>query len=178
MDGSGTVAQLSPAFPSILPIRPLDYKELYLWPSFELANLQSIKTSKPPQTPLELQYKYQSNEWSATLANENISKQIDTVQALKIAQHLSLPIRATRWLSQNTSEAEIALSNPCRKIEFTLVDTNKNVYPFKIELAPISEQSSNLLYYARINNSPEICLIDRENFEILDMPIIGESSEK
>ena len=178
VDGSGTVAQLSPAFPSILPIRPLDYKELYLWPSFELANLQSIKTSKPPQTPLELQYKYQSNEWSATLANENISKQIDTVQALKIAQHLSLPIRATRWLSQNTSEAEIALSNPCRKIEFTLVDTNKNVYPFKIELAPISEQSSNLLYYARINNSPEICLIDRENFEILDMPIIGESSEK
>lgn len=178
VDGSGTVAQLSPAFPSILPIRPLDYKELYLWPSFDLANLQSIKTSKPPQTPLELQYKYQSNEWSAALANENISKQINTAQALKLAQHLGLPIRATRWLSQNTGEAEVALLNPCRKIEFTLVDTNKNVYPFKIELAPISEQSSNLLYYARINNSSEICLIDRENFEILDMPIIGEAPEK
>ena len=178
VDGSGTVAQLSPAFPSILPIRPLDYKELYLWPSFDLANLQSIKTSKPPQTPLELLYKYQLNEWSAALANENISKQIDTVQALKLAQHLSLPIRATRWLSQNTGEAEVALLNPCRKIEFTLVDTNKNVYPFKIELAPISEQSANLLYYARVNNSSEICLIDRENFEILDMPIIGEPQKK
>jgi len=97
---------------------------------------------------------------------------------LKLAQHLSLPIRATRWLSQNTGEAEVALLNPCRKIEFTLVDTNKNVHPFKIELAPISEQSSNLLYYARVNNSSEICLIDRENFEILDMPIIGEAPEK
>ena len=29
--GSGTVAKLSPAFPSIIPIRALDYKELYLW---------------------------------------------------------------------------------------------------------------------------------------------------
>ena len=178
VEGSGTVVQLSPAFPSILPIRLLDYKELYLWPTFDLANLQSIKTSKPPQTPLELQYKYQSNEWSASLANENISNQIDTAQALKLAQHLSLPIRATRWLSNNTSEAEIALLNPCRKIEFTLVDINKNVHPFTIRIAPINEQSSNLLYYARINNNPEICLIDRENFDIMDMPIIRESSEE
>ncbi|MFL2478454.1 MAG: DUF4340 domain-containing protein [Verrucomicrobiales bacterium] len=178
VDGSGTVAKLSPAFPSIVKTSPLDYKELYLWPTFDLANLQSIKTSKPPQTPLVLQYKYQSNEWSASLANENISKQIDVAQALKLAQHLSLPIRATRWLSKNTSEAEIALLNPCRKIEFTLVDTNKNIYPFKIELAPISEQSANLLYYARINNSPDICLIDRQNYNILDMSIISESSEK
>ena len=178
VDGSGTVAKLSPAFPSIVKTSPLDYKELYLWPTFDLANLQSIKTSKPPQTPLVLQYKYQSNEWSASLANENISKQIDVAQALKLAQHLSLPIRATRWLSKNTSEAEIVLLNPCRKIEFTLVDTNKNIYPFKIELAPISEQSANLLYYARINNSPDICLIDRQNYNILDMSIISESSEK
>ena len=178
VEGSGTVVQLSPAFPSILPIRLLDYKELYLWPTFDLANLQSIKTSKPPQTPLELEYKYQSNEWSATLANENISNQIDTAQALKLAQHLSLPIRATRWLSNNTSDAEVALLNPCRKIEFTLVDINKNVHPFTIRIAPISEQSSNLLYYARINNNPEICLIDRENFDIMDMPIIKESSEE
>jgi len=178
VEGSGTVVQLSPAFPSILPIRLLDYKELYLWPTFDLANLQSIKTSKPPQTPLELEYKYQSNEWSATLANETISNQIDTAQALKLAQHLSLPIRATRWLSNNTSDAEVALLNPCRKIEFTLVDINKNVHPFTIRIAPISEQSSNLLYYARINNNPEICLIDRENFDIMDMPIIKESSEE
>ena len=178
IEGSGTVAKLSPAFPSILPIRTLDYKELYLWPTFDLANLQSIKTSKPPQISLDLQYKYQSNEWSATLANENISKQIDTVQALKLAQHLSLPVRATRWLSNNTGEAEIALLNPCRKIEFTLVDGNENIYPFKIELAPISKQASNILYYARINDNREICLIDRENFDVLDMPIIRESSEK
>ena len=178
VEGSGTVVQLSPAFPSILPIRLLDYKELYLWPTFDLANLQTIKTSKPPQTPLELEYKYQSNEWSATLANENISNQIDTAQALKLAQQLSLPIRATRWLSNNTSDAEVALLNPCRKIEFTLVDINKNVHPFTIRIAPISEQSSNVLYYARINNNPEICLIDRENFDIMDMPIIKESSEE
>ncbi|MEE2725283.1 MAG: DUF4340 domain-containing protein [Verrucomicrobiota bacterium] len=178
VEGSGTVAKLSPAFPSILPIRTLDYKELYLWPPFDLANLQSINTSKPPQTSLDLQYKYQSNEWSATLANENISKQINTIQALKLAQHLSLPIRATRWLSKNTGEAEIALLNPCRKIEFTLVDGNENTHPFKIELAPISKQASNILYYARINDNREICLIDRENFDVLDMPIIREFSEK
>ena len=107
-----------------------------------------------------------------------ISNQIDTAQALKLAQHLSLPIRATRWLSNNTSDAEVALLNPCRKIEFTLVDIKKNVHPFTIRIAPISEQSSNLLYYARINNNPEICLIDRENFDIMDMPIIRESAEE
>ncbi|MAB61509.1 MAG: hypothetical protein CMO46_13390, partial [Verrucomicrobiales bacterium] len=66
--GSGTVAKLSPAFPSIIPIRALNYKELYLWPPFNISSIAKISTTSPPQIALELNYKYETNEWLAILA--------------------------------------------------------------------------------------------------------------
>ncbi|MDE0822105.1 MAG: DUF4340 domain-containing protein, partial [Opitutales bacterium] len=106
VNGSGTVVRLSPAFPPIIPIRPLDFTSLYLWPSFNLANLRSIKTSKPPQPVLNLEYLHDSNEWTGTLAGGNVSARIDQAQLLKLAQQLSLPLRATRWLSKNPGDGE------------------------------------------------------------------------
>ena len=174
--GSGTVVRLSPAFPPIIPIRPLDFKTLYLWPSFNLANLRSIKTSKPPQPELNLEYFHETNEWTGKLAGEDISARIDTGQALKLAQQLSLPIRATRWLSKNPGDGEIALLNPIRRIEFVLADAKGEQYPYKIDIAPINPDGANTLFYARVNNNPEMCVIDRLNFEILDLPIIRATS--
>ncbi|MFP6873511.1 MAG: DUF4340 domain-containing protein [Verrucomicrobiales bacterium] len=172
VDGSGTVVRLSPAFPPIIPIRPLDFTTLYLWPSFNLANLRSIKTSRPPQPVLNLEYLHESNAWTGTLAGGDVSARIDKAQALKLAQQLSLPLRATRWLSTNPGDGEIALLNPTRRIEFTLSDAKDKEYPFKINIAPINPDGANTLFYARVNDNKEMCVIDRLNFEILDLPLI------
>jgi hypothetical protein len=173
---SGTVVRLSPAFPPIIPIRPLDFKTLYLWPSFNLANLRSIKTSKPPQPELKLDYLHETNKWTGSLAGEDISARIDTGQALKLAQQLSLPIRATRWLSKNPGDGEIALLNPIRHIEFVLADAKGEQYTYKIDIAPINPDGANTLFYARVNDNPEMCVMDRLNFEILDLPVIRATS--
>ncbi|MCP4846536.1 MAG: DUF4340 domain-containing protein [Verrucomicrobiaceae bacterium] len=175
VDGSGTVVRLSPAFRPIIPIRPLDFKTLYLWPSFNLSNLRSIKTSKPPQPVINLEYLHESNKWTGTLAGEDISARLDTGQTLKLAQELSVPVRATRWLSKNPSEAEIALLNPTRRIEFVLSDAKGKQYPYKIDIAPINPDGANTLFYARVNNNQEMCLIDRKSFEVLDLPIVRET---
>ena len=175
INGSGTVVRLSPAFPPIIPIRPLDFKTLYLWPSFNLSNLRSIKTSKPPQPALNLDYRHETNEWTGKLAGEDISARIDKGQALKLAQQLSLPIRATRWLSKNPGDGEIALLNPVRRIEFVLSDAKGEEYPYKIDIAPVNPDGVNTLFYARVNKNKEMCLIDRLNFEILDLPLIRET---
>ena len=175
INGSGTVVRLSPAFPPIIPIRPLDFKTLYLWPSFNLSNLRSIKTSKPPQPALNLDYRHETNEWTGKLAGEDISARIDNGQALKLAQQLSLPIRATRWLSKNPGDGEIALLNPVRRIEFVLSDAKGEEYPYKIDIAPVNPDGVNTLFYARVNKNKEMCLIDRLNFEILDLPLIRET---
>ena len=175
--GSGTVAKLSPAFPSIIPIRALDYKELYLWPPFNISSIKKISTTSPPQIALELNYKYETNEWSAILAGENVSKKIDQAEALKLAQHLSLPVRATRWLVKNTEDAKIALLEPIRKIEFTLNDLDDSVLDFKLEIAPVNRTGNNLLYYCRVNDSKDICLIDKQNFTALDSKIIKQINE-
>ena len=175
INGSGTVVRLSPAFPPIIPIRPLDFKTLYLWPSFNLSNLRSIKTSKPPQPALNLDYRHETNEWTGKLAGEDISARIDKGQALKLAQQLSLPIRATRWLSKNPGDGEIALLNPVRRVEFVLSDAKGEEYPYKIDIAPVNPDGVNTLFYARVNKNKEMCLIDRLNFEILDLPLIRET---
>jgi hypothetical protein len=175
INGSGTVVRLSPAFPPIIPIRPLDFKTLYLWPSFNLSNLRSIKTSKPPQPALNLDYRHETNVWTGKLAGEDISARIDKGQALKLAQQLSLPIRATRWLSKNPGDGEIALLNPIRRIEFVLSDAKGKQYPYKIDIAPVNPDGVNTLFYARVNENKEMCLIDRLNFEILDLPLIRET---
>ena len=175
VEGSGTVVRLSPAFRPIIPIRPLDFKTLYLWPTFTLTDLRSIKTSKPPQPVINLEYLHENNEWTGTLAGEDISARIDKGQALKLAQELSVPIRATRWLSKNPSEAEIALLNPTRRIEFVLSDAKGKQYPYKIDIAPINPDGANTFFYARVNNNQEMCLIDRKSFEILDLPVVRKA---
>ena len=169
--------KLSPAFPSIIPIRALDYKELYLWPPFNISSIKKISTTSPPQIPLELNYKYETNEWSALLAGENISQKIDQAEALEFAQHLSLPVRATRWLVKNTEDAKIALLEPIRKIEFTLNGLDDSVLDFKLEIAPVNRTGNNLLYYCRVNDSKDICLIDKQNFTALDSKIIKQITE-
>ena len=175
--GSGSVARLSPAFPSIIPIRTLDYKELYLWPPFNISSIKKIITTNPPQIPLELNYEFETNQWTASIAEENISQKIDQAQALTLAQQLSLPVRATQWLSKNTGDAEIELLKPTRRVEFILVDSNKNEIKYKIEIAPVNRDGNNLLYYARINDSKEICFIDKENFDVLNSQIIKDTGE-
>ena len=175
--GSGSVARLSPAFPSIIPIRTLDYKELYLWPPFNISSIKKIITTNPPQIPLELNYEFETNQWTASIAEENISQKIDQAQALTLAQQLSLPVRATQWLSKNTGDAEIELLKPTRRIEFILVDSNNTEIKYKIEIAPVNRDGNNLLYYARINDSKEICFIDKENFDVLNSQIIKDTGE-
>ena len=176
--GSGSVARLSPAFPSIIPIRPLDYKELYLWPPFNISSVKKIITTNPPQIPLELNYEFETNKWTASIAEENVSQKIDQTQALTLAQQLSLPVRATQWLSKNTGDAEIELLKPIRRVEFILIDSNNTEIKYKIEIAPVNRDGNNLLYYARINDSKEICFIDKENFDVLNSQIIKYTGEK
>ena len=175
--GSGSVARLSPAFPSIIPIRTLDYKELYLWPPFNISSIKKIITTNPPQIPLELNYEFETNQWTASIAEENISQKIDQAQALTLAQQLSLPVRATQWLSKNTGDAEIELLKPTRRVEFILVDSSNTEIKYKIEIAPVNRDGNNLLYYARINDSKEICFIDQENFNVLNSQIIKDTGE-
>ena len=175
--GSGSVARLSPAFPSIIPIRPLDYKELYLWPPFNISSVKKIITTNPPQIPLELNYEFETNQWTASIAEENVSQKIDQTQALTLAQQLSLPVRATQWLSKNTGDAEIELLKPIRRVEFILIDSNNTEIKYKIEIAPVNRDGNNLLYYARINDSKEICFIDKENFDVLNSQIIKDTAE-
>ena len=175
--GSGSVARLSPAFPSIIPIRPLDYKELYLWPPFNISSVKKIITTNPPQIPLELNYEFETNKWTASIAEENVSQKIDQTQALTLAQQLSLPVRATQWLSKNTGDAEIELLKPTRRVEFILIDSNNTEIKYKIEIAPVNRDGNNLLYYARINDSKEICFIDKENFDVLNSQIIKDTGE-
>ena len=175
--GSGSVARLSPAFPSIIPIRPLDYKELYLWPPFNISSVKKIITTNPPQIPLELNYEFETNQWTASIAEESVSQKIDQTQALTLAQQLSLPVRATQWLSKNTGDAEIELLKPTRRVEFILIDSNNTEIKYKIEIAPVNRDGNNLLYYARINDSKEICFIDKENFDVLNSQIIKDTGE-
>ena len=175
--GSGSVARLSPAFPSIIPIRPLDYKELYLWPPFNISSVKKIITTNPPQIPLELNYEFETNQWTASIAEESVSQKIDQTQALTLAQQLSLPVRATQWLSKNTGDAEIELLKPTRRVEFILIDLNNTEIKYKIEIAPVNRDGNSLLYYARINDSKEICFIDKENFDVLNSQIIKDTGE-
>ena len=175
--GSGSVARLSPAFPSIIPIRTLDYKELYLWPPFNISSIKKIITTNPPQIPLELNYEFETNQWTASIAEENVSQKIDQTQALTLAQQLSLPVRATQWLSKNTGDAEIELLKPTRRKEFILSDSSNTEIKYKIEIAPVNRDGNNLLYYARINDSKEICFIDQENFNVLNSQIIKDTGE-
>ena len=57
-----------------------------------------------------------------------------------------------------------------------LADAKGEQYPYKIDIAPVNPDGANTLFYARVNNNPEMCVIDRLNFEILDLPIIRATS--
>ena len=59
-------------------------------------------------------------------------------------------------------------------MEFILDDSENKEIKFKIEIAPINKNGTNLLYYARINDGKDICLIDQENFNVLNSQIVKE----
>lgn len=172
--GSGSVFQLAPTFPSVIPVKSTDYRSLYLWPSFQLASLSRLSMQNAGEAQLDLTYLAATNDWTGKLAGNDVTNRIDRLAALRLAQQLSVPLRATRWLSNAGPEAENALKKPIKKISFELVDPKGKTYPFAIEIAPIKRDGPNALYYARVDGSASICIIDRDTFGVLDGKLLNE----
>ena len=170
--GSGTVVRLSEAFVSIVPVHPLDYRSLYLWPTFNLSNLSALSSARPPSPALEMEYLYDTNEWTGTRGGEDVTASIDHGQALTLAQQLSLPLRAKRWLSGDTAEARNALRKPILRLGFVLKDGQGKEFPYGLDIAPISPDVPGTLFYAKAHDEESICLIGREIFDILNLPLL------
>lgn len=173
---SGTVVELSPSFHDIVPVRPDDFKSLYLWPGFSISSLRSLEVSKGVGAGLSLQYLDGINEWTGKLGGKDVTERIDNQATLKLAQQLSLPLSATKWLSRDLENAEQALLEPSRRIKFELEDAAKKVFKFGIDIAPISATARGSVYYGRIHGSNAICLIDSSNVAILSLPLLKTES--
>jgi hypothetical protein len=174
--GSGTVVELSPSFHDLVPVRPDDFKSLYLWPGFSITSLSSLEVSAGVEEGLRLQYLKGINEWTGKLRGKDVTDRIDNLATLKLVQQLSLPLSATKWLSRDLENAEKALLEPSRRIKFELEDAAKKVFKFGIDIAPISATARGSVFYGRIHGSNAICLVDRSNVAILSLPLLKTES--
>ena len=176
--GSGSVVRLGLGFPTIVPIRPLDFRSVYLWPSFERQSLRKL-TSYPPQPapPLELEYLPATNDWTGKLAGDDVTALIDELAVGNLVGDLGMPLRADRWVTRNIGAAAARLENPVRRVRFVLEDAAGKSFDFGLDIAPVTEDVRSPFFYARPAGSKDICVIDRETFEKLDAPLVDLPEE-
>lgn len=172
---SGTIVELDPSFHELVPVRANDFKSLYLWPAFSLASLRELTVAPGVGGGLELEYLDDTNKWVGKLGGADVSDRIDDLAVLKLVQHLSLPLSATRWLGGDTSDAQRALLEPALRIEFELRDAAGKTFPFGIDIAPISNtirNTRNAFYYGRVHGNNAICLIDGNHVALFAKPLL------
>jgi hypothetical protein len=176
VEGTGTVVRINPAFKTMVPVRALAYRSLYLWPAFARERLRTLKIWGAPGSPvLDLEYLPATADWAGKVGGEDVTARIDKVKADDLVLDISVPLRAERWVTQEIELAQAALqTRPIKHLRFALEDLAGKRFDFGLDIAPMNPNPNvrNSFFYARTVGSSDICVISRETLESLERPLL------
>ena len=170
--GEPYVYALSPAFRNLAPPSPLKWKGLKVL-SFSSSSLRTVHRTGSNSPDLDLRYDWQYDTWTGTSGGENISGQIDRNLARKMRDTLA-SLEAVDWITE-LATAYKELETPSAVIRLSVEVLDKATGMRKpeehtLQFAP----AGGSLFYGKLDDSPDIFLIDRETYGALIAPLANK----
>jgi hypothetical protein len=175
--GTSSVMRVDKSLLSAIAIHPYEWRSSRLW-SLSRVDLVGIERSTPQQPLLALRYDFIDETWQGSLADTNVSDEINPTSAKLLLGALE-SLEITRWLSPTDAEAQAALAKPV----LTLVVAEKKVNELgetvgiekrELKFAPLPGASSPQFYYGRLTSDTHPFLLDRATFDKLAVDVLAD----
>jgi hypothetical protein len=175
--GTPTVMRIDQELISTLPIRPYQWRRSRLW-SLDRINLMAIQRTLGKDTPLELRYSFNDEQWTGFMGEKNVTQSLDPARANFMLGILE-GLKVARWLSPADEPAAAALASP--SLVFKVIEKATNeVGDFNglitrgILLAPGSSGPNPLFYYGRLSSDTNPFILDRDTYNKLAIELTEE----
>lgn len=168
--GEPYIYEISPTFREKVPTNPLKWKDLKLM-SFNPISFRSVSRQRGEEESIILTYDYRRDQWGGTMGAEKIDDRINRDAARKLRDALG-SLTCNRWLTPSP-QAYQSLETPDAVFEITLemVDRATGTAGPKTHVLKFAK-ATELNYYGRIDDLPEIFEIDRDVFRDLVTPVL------
>ncbi len=168
--GAPYVYEISPTFREKVPTHPLKWKDLKLM-SFNPISLRQIVRRRGEGDSIALTYDYRRDAWEAEVDGAPVNDRINREGARKLRDTLG-SLTCNRWLTPSP-QAYQALETPDAVFEVTLETVDRATGSPKTTTHVIRfAKATELNYYGRLDDLPEIFEIDREVFRDLVIPVL------
>lgn len=164
--GEPFILRVNPAFREKAPTHPLKWKDIRVL-SFNPISLREIERAMPG-SDLKLTYDWRRDEWEGGTVNKEAMR--------KLRERLG-SLSATRWLTPSP-QAFQALETPEAEFRVTLETVDRATgKPGETKTALKFARASEVSYYGRRDDSPDLFEIDRETFRDLIAPVLAQPME-
>ena len=168
--GTHTVMRVDPSLIAAIAVRPYEWQTARLW-SLDRVNLMAIERKSGTEPPLTLRYVFNSEEWTASRDEKDITPSLDPARANYMLGILE-GLKVNRWLSPDDESAAKALLHPT--LAFKVIEKNTNdvgdftgLISREMTLAPGSTGANPAFYYGRLNHGTNPFLLDRDTYSKL-----------
>ena len=116
-NGSPSIMRLENQFLDEIAVRPHDWRHARLW-SLSIVDVTGLNRTENGSPPLELEYKWSDEKWTATRAGEEVTSSLDPARATFLLKTLE-NLQVARWLSPSDENALAALEKPTLSFDIT-----------------------------------------------------------
>jgi len=168
-DDEPHIYQLPPSFRNQVPPDPMKWKSPKVL-NFSLISLRGIKRNVAEQPPLQLDYDYTRDQWTASKGDKDVSDLIDRRIALKLASTLG-SLTAQDWITtsqlayQALDEPSLAFTIVVEEIDPAIGQTHNVSHTLKFAPTQVG------FHYGSLDNSPDVFLVDRDTYRELVRPL-------
>jgi hypothetical protein len=167
--GEPFILRVNPAFREKAPTHPLKWKDLRVL-SFNPISLRGVERQSRVQAAsnLKLAYDWRRDEWEGGQVNKEAIR--------KLRERLG-SLAATRWLTPSP-QAFQALETPEAEFRVTLETVDRATgKPGETVVVLKFARASEVSYYGRKDESPDLFEIDRETYRDMIAPVLAQPVE-
>lgn len=174
VEGQPDLMEISPAFREKVPTHPLKWKDLKLL-TFNPISLRAIerRSAGDGEAPLRLLYDYRLDRWTAETGSTPLPEgRIDKEAARRLRNGLG-SLTANRWLTPSPLAFQ-AMESPDAEFRVTLASVDRATGSTRETVQRLRfAKASELSYYGRLDDSPDLFEIGRDTYRDLVAPLLS-----
>ncbi len=165
--GTSTVMKVDPSLIASIPIQTYEWRYDRLW-SIDKTGLMAIERQLGNERPIALRYDFNSDLWSGSRDEKDISSSLDPARANYMFTSLE-GLKVTRWLTPEDESAKKALLNPSLSLRVIEKGTDDmgdftGLITREVILAPNAKVVNPAFYYGRLSSETHPFLLDRDTY--------------
>lgn len=169
---SASIMRLDERILEEIATNPHDWRHSLLW-SVSSVDLKSITRIEGNSPPLELKYHWNDDEWTARLAENDITESLDPARAKYLLSALE-NLQVSRWLSPTHEAALAALAEPFLlfRVDIQIVDEFGEDKETVTRALALGIDPKTQLVYGKHSGDNLLFTLSPETFQKLSIPVL------